>query len=156
MQVASRVRDYLNERGVTYDLIEHPRTQSSQGSAEAAHVPPERLVKPVIVEDDKGYLMVVLPSTRRVQLRVLSEELHRRLHLATEDELKTLFEDCELGAIPPLGPAYGMETLWDESLTNVPEVYIEAGDHEELIRIDGKTFLSLLGSTRHGNFSSRI
>ena len=49
-----------------------------------------------------------------------------------------------------------METVWDESLENVPEVYVEAGDHEELIRIDGKTFLGLLGSARHGNFSAHI
>ena len=82
--------------------------------------------------------------------------MQRHLRLATEAELKDLFEDCELGAIPPFGPAYGMETVWDESLENIPEVYVEAGDHEELIRIDGKTFLGLLGSARHGNFSVHI
>jgi Ala-tRNA(Pro) deacylase len=156
MYIANRVRDYLNQRGVTYDLIVHPHTRSSQESAEAAHVPGDRLVKSVVLEDDDGYLMVVLPSTRRVRLGVLSGKLQRHLRLATEAELKHLFGDCELGAIPPLGPAYGMETVWDESLENVPEVYVEAGDHEELIRIDGKTFLGLLGSARHGNFSAHI
>jgi Ala-tRNA(Pro) deacylase len=89
MYIANRVREYLNERGVTYDLVVHPRTHSSQRSAEAAHVPGDRLVKPVVVEDDNGYLMVVLPSTRRVELRALSAELQRRLRLATEDELRT-------------------------------------------------------------------
>jgi Ala-tRNA(Pro) deacylase len=156
MYIANRVRDYLNQRGVSDDIIVHPRTHGSQESAEAAHIPGDRLVKPVVLEDDKGYLMVVLPSTRRVQLGMLSAELQRRMRLATEAELKDLFADCELGAIPPLGPAYGMETVWDESLENLPEVYVEAGDHEELIRIDGKTFLGLLGPARHGKFSSFI
>ena len=100
--------------------------------------------------------MVVLPSTRRVRLGVLRAEMQRHLRLAMEADLKNLFGDCELGAIPPLGPAYGMETVWDESLENAPEVYFEAGDHEELIRIDGKAFLGLLGSARHGIFSAHI
>ncbi len=156
MHIANRVRDYLIQRGVTYDVIVHPRTRCSQQSAAAAHVPGDRLVKSVVLEDDNGYLMVVLPSTRRVRLGVLSAELQRHLRLATEAELKNLFGDCEPGAIPPFGPAYAMETVWDESLENVPEVYAEAGDHEELIHIDGKTFLGLLGSARHGNFSAHV
>ena len=156
MHIANRVRDYLIQHGVTYDVIVHPQTRCSQESAAAAHVPGDRLVKSVVLEDDNGYLMVVLPSTRRVRLGVLSAELQRHLRLATEAELKNLFGDCEQGAIPPFGPAYVMETVWDESLENVPEVYVEAGDHEVLIRIDGKTFLSLLGSARHGNFSAHI
>jgi Ala-tRNA(Pro) deacylase len=48
-----------------------------------------------------------------------------------------------------------METVWDDSLENVAEVYIEAGDHEELIRMDGNTFLGLLGLAKHGNFSAQ-
>ncbi|MBC7838682.1 MAG: hypothetical protein H7Y39_08605, partial [Nitrospiraceae bacterium] len=60
MHIADRVRDYLNQRGVTYGLIVHPQTRCSQESAEAAHVPGDRLVKPVVLEDDNGYLMVVL------------------------------------------------------------------------------------------------
>lgn len=156
MQIANRIRDYLIQRGVTYDVIVHPQTRCSQESAAAAHVPGDRIVKSVVLEDDNGYLMVVLPSTRCVRLGVLSAELQRHLRLATEAELKNLFADCELGAIPPFGPAYAMETVWDESLENVPEVYVEAGDHEELIRIDGKTFLGLLGSARHGNFSAHV
>ncbi len=156
MHIANRVRDYLNQRGVAYEVIVHPQTRCSQESAAAAHVPGDRLVKSVVLEDDNGYLMVVLPSTRRVRLGVLSAELQRPLRLATEAELKGLFGDCELGAIPPLGPAYGMETVWDESLEGAPEVYVEAGDHEELIRIDGKTFLGLLGSARRGNFSAHV
>lgn len=156
MHIANRVRDYLNLHGIAHGVIVHPQTRCSQESAAAAHVPGDRLVKSVILEDDNGYLMVVLPSTRRVRLGVLSAVLQRHLCLATEAELKDLFGDCELGAIPPLGPAFGMETVWDESLENAPEVFIEAGDHEELIRIDGKAFLGLLGSARHGNFSAHI
>ena len=45
MHIANRVRDYLIQRGVVYDVIVHPQTRCSQESAAAAHVPGDRLVK---------------------------------------------------------------------------------------------------------------
>ncbi len=64
-----------------------------------------------------------------------------------------LFEDCETGAIPPLGPAYQIETFLDEALTSLANVYFEAGDHENLVHTSGDNFKKLLSGVRHGNYS---
>ena len=75
------------------------------------------------------------------------------LEPATEEEIATLFKDCEPGAVPPLGPAYGVETLLDEALASLDEVYFEAGDHEQLVHVNGEGFRNLLRGVRHGYFS---
>ena len=75
-------------------------------------------------------------------------------HLATEEEAAGLFADCEAGAIPALGTAYGIETMLDESLDDEPVLYFEAGDHEHLVRLDSGAFFRLLGDCRRGQFSS--
>jgi len=77
----------------------------------------------------------------------------RDLHLATEDEIAELFDDCQLGAVPPLGPAYGIETLLDESLTSLADVYFEAGDHVQLVHLSGEDFQALLSGARRGYYS---
>jgi len=59
-------------------------------------------------------------------------------------DLAIMFPDCELGAVPALGPAYKLDTVVDESLRGQEEIYFEAGDHEELIRVSGGDFESLL------------
>jgi Ala-tRNA(Pro) deacylase len=154
MAIASTVSNYLAEHDVAYDVLTHPHTATSGESAEAAHIPGTRLAKSVIMEDDQGYLMVVLPSNRQVNLGELHRQLNRNLGLATESELSSLFKDCEVGALPAIGPAYGMETVVDDTLAEQADVYFEAGDHEQLIHVSSETFQSLLGEkTRHGCFS---
>ena len=45
------------------------------------------------------------------------------LSLATEDELGRLFEDCELGAIPPIGAAYEVPVILDESVCGATDLF---------------------------------
>jgi Ala-tRNA(Pro) deacylase len=154
MAIASTVSHYLAEHDVAYDVLTHPHTATSAESAEASHIPGTRLAKSVILEDDQGYLMVVLPSNRQVNLGELHRQMNRNLGLATESELGGLFFDCELGALPAVGPAYGVETVVDDTIAEQPEIYFEAGDHEQLIRVSAETFQALLGeATQHGHFS---
>jgi Ala-tRNA(Pro) deacylase len=157
MAIAIAVEDYMARHGLTtYDIIRHPQSHFSMETAELAHVPGECLAKSVILEDDDGYLMMVLPSTRHVKLGALSRDLQRQLRLATELELAQLFKDCEPGAIPPVGEAYGLETLIDESLADKPDVYFEAGNHQELIHVDGDSFMRMMASARRIQLSQRI
>jgi Ala-tRNA(Pro) deacylase len=154
MAIAMTVSNYLDEHGVDYDILSHPHTATSGQSAEAAHVPGTRLAKSVLLEDDGGYLMVVLPSNRQVDLGELHRQMNRSLGLATESELVRLFSDCEIGALPALGPAYGIETVVDDAIAEQPDIYFEAGDHEQLVHVSAETFSALLGdSTRYGQFS---
>jgi len=153
MTIAQTVSGYLQSRHVTYDVIAHPYSDSSRKVAETAHVPPEQLAKAVILSDRRGFLMAVIPGNRHVSLDDLWKKLGRRLSLASESRLAPVFRDCESGAIPPLGPAYGMETIVDNSLVGQPEVYFESGDHRGLIRVDGEEFLTLLRDAMYGQFA---
>jgi Ala-tRNA(Pro) deacylase len=154
MSIAITVSDFLAEHDVEYDVLLHAHTTSSGETAESSHVPGARLAKSVILEDDQGYLMVVLPASRQVDLGELHRVLNRNLGLAMENELGHLFSDCEIGALPAIGPAYGVETIVDDSIAEQPDVYFEAGDHEQLIHVSAEVFQALLGEgVRHGQFS---
>lgn len=59
----------------------------------------------------------------------------RSLRLATEAELTPLYRDCEVGAMPPLGPLFGQRVVVDKSLTLDPEIAFNAGSHSEAIRM---------------------
>jgi Ala-tRNA(Pro) deacylase len=144
MSVSATVKSYLDERSIGYSLVPHPHTLSSMDTAASAHVPGDRLAKAVIVNNDGTYLMVVVPSDYHVHLSQLHHHLGGAVGLATEDELAGLFPDCERGAIPPVGAAFGLRTLLDRKLLSEPEVYFESGDHASLIKVGGDTFQSLM------------
>jgi len=156
MAIAATVSNYLMAQDVDYDVLTHPHTATSGESAQAAHVPGSRLAKSVILEDEQGFLMVVLPSTRQVNMQELHRQLNqlnRNLVLATENELGGLFADCEIGALPPIGSAYGVEVV-DDAIAEQPDIFFEAGDHEQLIHVSAETFQALLGeNVQRGRFS---
>ena len=156
MGIAKRLKNYLEQQGVPYEVLIHHRTTSSLAAAQAANVPAGSLAKPVILEDDQGYVMAVLPANCRLALGSLHLLLHRRLGLATEQAVAGLFKDCERGAIPPVGQAYGLEVVVDDSLARQPDIYFEGGDHRALLHVRHAALAGLLPGARHGNISHRV
>ena len=156
MGMASKVSQYLGAHPVTYDVVNHPHSNTSIESARASHVPADSLAKAVVLEDDAQRVMAVLPASHRVSLSTLRDCMGRPVRLASEAELKTVFGDCALGAIPPLGCVYGMETIWDDSLMERPDIYFEAGDHETLVHMKTRDFITLMGGSRHMPFSAPL
>ena len=73
--------------------------------------------------------------------------------MASEEQIETLFLDCEPGAVPALGAAYGLKVIVDDSLANEPEIYLEGGDHASLAHISGSTFQKLLADARPARFT---
>jgi Ala-tRNA(Pro) deacylase len=144
---------FLVQRKAEYDLLLHPHTASSLETALAAHIPADQLAKAVVVKEGTDYAIVIIPASRSLQMDELRKQLGRDLHLATEEEIATQFKDCEPGAVPPLGPAYGVETLLDEAFASLDDVYFEAGDHEQLVHIRGEEFQDLLRGVRRGYYS---
>jgi Ala-tRNA(Pro) deacylase len=119
-------------------------------------VPGDRLAKAVLLENEGRHMLAALPATHRLQLGRLHHELGEHVGLATEDELSGVFPDCERGAVPALGAAYGIETLLDDSLANQDDIFIEGGDHVSLVHLSGAAFRSLLGDVRHGDYSTHV
>ena len=155
MPLAPMLQRYLTSHRIPYDVIPHDETLSSTRTAEACHVSGDCLAKGVLLRDHKGYLLAVLPVSHRIRLSALQDELGLGIEIAQETEIEAWFRDCERGAIPPVGPCYGLDMIVDESLEAQPEVYFEAGDHATLVHVSQDQFTKLVGRARHGRFSAR-
>ena len=62
MAIAKTVKHFLTQKSVDYDMVSHPHTGSSHETAEASHVNEDHIAKAVIVKDDSGSAMVVVPA----------------------------------------------------------------------------------------------
>lgn len=151
MNIAPTLVKQLAKLGITYDTLSHRYTNSSLHTAHAAHIPADKMVKPVILEDEQGYVMALVPANQYVKIGELNMYLNRKMGLATEEELKYLFRDCDQGAIPPVGDAYGIETIVDNYLNDCSDVYIEAGNHTELLHLSKFAFNKLMENSRHAD-----
>lgn len=156
MAIAITLEEYLQAQDIDFDVLHHNKTRTSLETASVAHVSGNCMAKSVILEDESGYVMVVVPASHQLDMSRIHEQMSRPLVLAREIELPRLFADCELGAIPPIGDAYGIETLIDDSLAEQPDIYFEAGDHEALIHVDTENFGYLTCDAIHGCFSHHL
>lgn len=153
MSISRRVKTLCDEGGFDYELLEHSHTSSSQRTAQAAHVSGDRLAKAIVLDDEWGHVMAVIPATHRLDTGVLNALMGRDLFLTPESELPELFGDCEPGAIPCIGQAYRMLTVTDLAILRQPDIYFEGGDHEHLVHMRGRDFRTLMEPTGQGWFS---
>jgi Ala-tRNA(Pro) deacylase len=135
---------FLDEHGKKYVVMTHSQAYTAQEVAAAAHIPGKEMAKTVMVKVDGDMKLAVLPSTFDVDFKALKEALGaEEVELATEDEFENMFPDCELGAIPPFGNMFDIDTLVAESLTEDEEIAFNAGTHKELIKMNYRDFEEL-------------
>ncbi|MGE5339547.1 MAG: aminoacyl-tRNA deacylase [Gemmatimonadota bacterium] len=157
MSMPSRLAHFLDQHGARYEIRSHAHSRSSAETARTAHVEPHQLAKSVILEDELGCVMAVVPGDARVSVGAIARLLGRdSLHLSDEARISELFADCDLGAVPAIGMAWGMETVVDEEVEANPDVYFEAGDHEMLLRMTSEEFRATTRDARRGRISRRV
>ena len=154
MAVAVHLANYLTAHDVTYEVIEHRPSVSAMEAAQQAHIPPDKMLKAVLLRDHQGYMLALLPASEHINLGYLRDWLHRRLRLATEPEMNTVFTDCDSGAVPAVGAAYSLETVIDNTLRGDEDVYFEAGDHRSVIHMRGADFWRLTGAAPSERFGT--
>ena len=156
MGIAMKLSDYLKANDAQYEVVSHSHSGNSMQTARASNVPARCLAKAVVLEDDSHAVLAVLPASRRLELREMQASSGPGLRLATETDLKDLFKDCEVGAVPPIGAAYGVETVWDDRLMEQSDTYFEAGDHETLVHMKTRDFIALMKGARHMSISTQM
>ena len=156
MATAITLKEYLKDCQVDFEEIEHPYKATAISAANSAHIASELLAKGVLLRDKHNYVLAVLPSDHMIDMKKMDACFDTHFELASEAEIDVLFDDCDLGAVPAIGAAYGMRVLWDDSLSGQPEIYFEGGDHRTLIHITGDDFAKLMIDARHADFSHHI
>ena len=146
--IPGRISDYLERNGAEYSLLSHPTAYTAQEEAAAAHVPGQEWAKTVVCFADDQPILAVLPAPFAVDLNRLQQTAHAAsIRLANEGEFARLYQDCELGAMPPLGPLYGQRVFVDKRLTTDPQVSFTAGSHHDAIRMSYREFERLVQPT---------
>ena len=134
MPATASVHEFLHEAHVPYTVLPHRLAYTAQEEAAAAHVRGRNWAKVVVFIVDGRAVLAVVPAPSTVDLDALMEVTHGRvIRLATEHELRALFPDCEVGAMPPFGPLYGLRVFVDASLAAESEIAFNAGNHCDAI-----------------------
>lgn len=147
MAFSTDLRHELDRARVDYDLIEHHRTETAGDEAKAIGVSPEQVAKTIVLASNERYVRVTLPASEHLDLhkvRRLLADNHARL--AREAELVLAYPMYELGAVPPFGVPAGDRVLFDRRLAQRDSVVLEAGSHDESLRMKASDLIALCGA----------
>jgi Ala-tRNA(Pro) deacylase len=135
---ASDLTRALDGEGVAYELLPHPHTETAAAEAEALGVDPGEVGKTLVLTTPKGSVRAVLPASARLDVRKVREVLGvsgKSVHLLNEEQLRSDYGEFELGAVPPLGGRSRDRVLLDRGLAERESIVVEAGSHDESVRI---------------------
>lgn len=142
---AEKLKKYLDENGVEYLEINHPREYTAQQVAAVSHIPGAEMAKTVMVKINGMLAMAVLPAAFRVDFRLLREVIGTdEVELAREHEFQNLFPDCDVGAMPPFGNLYDLDVYVAEKLAEGEMIVFNACTHTDLIRMSYKDYERLV------------
>ena len=147
MTVPARVREWLDQQQVRYEIIPHREVYTAQEVAGATHIPGRAFAKVVILKGRQGLMMAVLPAMCRLDVvRVRHVVNDSTASLDPEADFAQTFAGCEPGAMPAFGNLYGVPVYCDQHLMNETTIAFPAGSHHEVIRIASKDFLRITGA----------
>ncbi len=154
MSIPKKITEFLDSHQILYQHCTHSPAYTAQGLAHVQHVSGKELAKVVMVVADGKMIMTVLPGSHRIELEPLAKLLRcENIRLATEEEFKDLFPDCELGAMPPFGNLYDIPVWVDQTLETHSAMTFNAGTHVETIQLSFVDFKRLVAPSM-GTFST--
>ncbi|HKE82817.1 MAG TPA: YbaK/EbsC family protein [Vicinamibacterales bacterium] len=136
MAIPRSIERFLSDQHIKYAVVTHQRAYTAQEEAALAHVPGSQWAKTVACLADGRPILAVVPASSLVDLNRLREIIGaRELRLAQEREFEPLYPECELGAMPPLGPLYGQPVFVDQNLTGGHDIVFDGGSHSEAVKV---------------------
>ena len=154
MPIAVKLGQFLSRQNIFVREIHHERVNSLMSAVNQTRVPAEVTLKSELLIDVKGAVMAVLPLPASLDIDAVNQVMGRNFQALTLAQSDRLYTDCESGAHPPVGAAYGIPVIVDESLLEQDLFYIQSGCNTTLLQMDGRAFRSSIAGAVKGEIAS--
>jgi Ala-tRNA(Pro) deacylase len=148
MNCRERMEAYLRENDVPFEVRRHDTAYTMSEVAAVLHESGRHVAKVVMVRAGEEMVMLVLPSSYRLNMDHVRDMLAAgKVRLADEEEFDQLFGDCAPGAMPPFGNLYGVPVYVERALAEQKEISFRAGTHQHVIEMAFADFERLVQPT---------
>ena len=144
MEISRQLIDCLDQNNVEYEILHHSEAVTAQRIAQAEHVKGRHQAKVVIMKAGDQRVMLVLPADHYVDLEKVERVVGEAVSFDHENEFRSLFPDCVIGAMPPFGNLYGLPTYVDKSLSEQDYIVFEAGTHTDAIIMNYRDYENIV------------
>lgn len=144
--VETEIVEYLDERDIEYDVLEHgEEALTSEKAAELRGVPLDEMIKTMVfLDDNREVVIAVVPANKKVDLSALKDEANiGSLKFADEDIIEDKLGYI-IGAIPPFFPGKNYPIYMDSKIFWNDQVNFSSGVPEAGIEIELSSFRKIM------------
>ncbi len=147
--MSTRAIHFLKSKGVEFDIRKYDhKVKGAEFAASSIGYPIERTIKTLVVDaDKKGYLLVLMPGHRKLDLKKLAAFLGvKRISMADTKTAERL-TGYVIGGISPFGTRRRLPAIMDSSLLDHEEVAINGGRRGTMVLLKPRDIVSVCNCT---------
>lgn len=142
---------FLRQHGVAYGehMYEYEEHGGTRHSADQLSVPESCVIKTLVMQDDKGQvLLVLMHGDREVSTQALARQLGRRSVQPCKPEVASKQTGYLFGGTSPFGLLRPLPIYIEETIVDLPRIYINAGKRGCLVSLSPAELLRVLSPTK--------
>ena len=148
MPVPKQIKNYLDKKGAKYAIVTHKKVYTAYDAAQTLKKRLDDIVKNLLVKTDKGYALVLLPASKRLDCEKLKKLMNakgmgvKKLEIPNEGVMVRVLK-LKPGALSAFGSMHKLEVYMDKNLQKAKKAVFSSGSFTDSVEMAIKEFEKL-------------
>ncbi len=145
MAVPKEIKKYLDKKGAKYAIVTHRKVYTAYDAANTLRRKLNEIAKNLLIKTDKGYVVVLLPASKRLDLGALKKLMNakgmgiKKIEIPNEGVMVRLLK-IKPGALPAFGTYHDLQVYMDKELRKVKKAIFPTGSFTDSVEMAVKEF----------------
>lgn len=149
-----RLLQLLKDRGVGHNVLRHAPVRTSEEASQIRGTPLDAGAKALVCQADDRIVLIVVPADARLDNRAFRQQAGVKNVRMVDAERILELVGAPIGAVPPFGSLFGLQTFADLDVTERDMIAFNAGGRDVSVTMRGPDFAALERPTL-GRFARR-
>lgn len=148
MSIPKEIKNYLDKRGAKYAIVTHKKVYTAYDAAQTLRKKLDEIAKNLLVKTDKGFVVVILPASKRLDLGALKKLMNakgmgiKKVEIPKEMIMVRLLK-IKPGALPAFGSFHDLQVYMDKTMQKAKKVIFPTGSFTDSVEMAVKEFEKL-------------
>lgn len=141
-----KILNFLEKSKIKYELLDHKTVFTAYDKANTLRLPEKIIAKVLLMKADKERIFALLAANKRLCKVKFKKAINdkrkkeglkpvKKIDLVKETWMKKNMKSIDLGALPPFGALWKMETIADKNLMRQKEIVISVGKYNFSVKV---------------------
>ncbi|HFB64344.1 MAG TPA: HDOD domain-containing protein [Aeromonadales bacterium] len=144
MSLNADLQKFLSRKNIIPELLTHAYNSSLTVSADLLSLEHHKIARAAIIACGDEHMMVIVPLNAVIDFSAIEALTHKKFKPVSSASFQHLFSATEAGCLMPFPEAYSLKGVVDQSLSGFDEIYLEAGNHTDFLKIKNVQFQQLM------------